>query len=297
MGARQAAASTTSECRSPEPGRPAELAPVRRALALRPGRRASPARTLGDSAAALPEHLHQPRGGRGGRPAREAGRPAAGLEGLRRRADRGDRPSDGLADRRGSRARRAGAQRRPGLALAAARGVLRAAGGLSRPPGQVDRGDRPRGRIDPRRPRGGLHAAARDDALGPGHRPAEGPRPAAGRADGRLARAPPGGPRATSTAAAPSSTARCTGPTRTTRTTSTWCSTRDSLGLEIAAEIVVQRRRGRTSRSSAARSGAPRWRRSRASTSPRSEPGRFRIGEHRPAALADARGLDIEPES
>ena len=70
------------------------------------------------------------------------------------------------------------------------------AGGLSRPPGQADRGDRPRRRIDPGRPRGQLHAAARDDADRPDHRAAEGPRDPAGRADGRLgADGPPGRPR------------------------------------------------------------------------------------------------------
>ena len=101
-----------------------------------------------------------------------------------------------VPDRRGPRLRRAGAERRPGLDLAAPRGALRPAGGLSRPPGQAGRGDRPGGRVDHRRPRGGLPAAARDDALGPDHRPAEGPRRAAGRADGRLGPdRPPGRPR------------------------------------------------------------------------------------------------------
>ena len=96
MGAWQAASTSTTEDAGAGPGRPHELAPVPRALAVRPGRGAarSPQRRV-DPGRAVPEHLHQPRGRRGGRHHRAAGRPAAGLEGLRRRAGRGDRPSDG----------------------------------------------------------------------------------------------------------------------------------------------------------------------------------------------------------
>ena len=53
--------------------------------------------------AAVPEHLHQPRGRRGGGHDRPDGRDPARLEGLRPRAARGDRPPDGAADRRGPR--------------------------------------------------------------------------------------------------------------------------------------------------------------------------------------------------
>ncbi len=56
---------------------------------------------------------------------------------------------------------------------------------------KLDRGDRPRGRIDPGRTWGRLHAAARDDVVGPRDRAAQGPGAAAGRADGGVG---PNGP-------------------------------------------------------------------------------------------------------
>ena len=46
-----------------EPGRPPELAPVLRDLAVRPGGRAQPARAQGSADRPVPEHLYQPRGG------------------------------------------------------------------------------------------------------------------------------------------------------------------------------------------------------------------------------------------
>ena len=92
-----------------------------------------------------------------------------------------------VSARRGPHARRAGAQRRPGLAAAPPRGILRPAGGLSRPPGQADRGHRPRRASRSSSAAGPNYMLPRrDDADGPHHRAVEGARDPAGRADGRL---------------------------------------------------------------------------------------------------------------
>ena len=78
MGARRAAASMNTEEARTQPGRPAELARVLRALAVRSGGRASAACALGDPGRAVPEHLHQPGGRRRGRAARKARRAGLG---------------------------------------------------------------------------------------------------------------------------------------------------------------------------------------------------------------------------
>ena len=171
---------------------------------------------------------------------RPPGRDPARLEGLRPRDPRGDRPAHGGPDRGGAVLRRAGPQRHAGLDPPPARGALCPAGGVSRPPGQADRGDRPRGGLDHRRPGGGLPPAEGVDALGPDHRPAEGEGRPARRADGRLdpdrpprrarPRPPPRPVRPDDASGRPDRPAPVT----------TSCSTRTAWGSPISVEILVR---------------------------------------------------------
>ena len=171
---------------------------------------------------------------------RADGRQTTRLEGLRRGAGRGHRAPDGGLPRRGPHARRAGAQRRPGLAVAPPRRILRPAGGLSRPPGQADRSDRPRRRVDPRWPRGELHAAAAVDADGPHHRAVEGARRSGWPSGWASPSARPGGPPGISTAAGSISIAPCTAPNSSDPHNFDLVLDSNSLGLEIATEVIVR---------------------------------------------------------
>ena len=144
----------------------------------------------------VPEHLHQPRDRGGGRRDRPDGGSAAGLEGLRPRAARGDRPSDGAADRRRpvpSTSWRPAWSRTGCLPLreehyAPQEAYLDHLAKLIEAIGRagesvlVGRG-------------AGFMLPARDDALDPDHRPAARPGRSPGRADGRVGpHRPAGGP-------------------------------------------------------------------------------------------------------
>ena len=227
MGARRAAAASMStEAAERQPGRPSELARVLRALALRSGRRAAGS-----------PHSRRSRA-RGSRISASAARPARGRRSSPSWSGQGlgwkvydEELVEAIAHRMGSPIDevRALDELAPSMVqdwlLPLREEYYAPQEAYLDHLAKIDRGDRPRRRIDPRRPRGRLHAAARHHAFGPRRSPRSRCAPADGRADGRLtAHRPAGRPRARPPPRR-SSTEPCTAPTPTTRTTSTWCST------------------------------------------------------------------------
>ena len=188
----------------------------------------------------VPEHLHQPRDRRGGGAiARMVGQRLGWKvydhELLEAIAHRMELPVDDV---------RAFDELAPSVVqdwlLAAPRGALRPPGSLPRSPGQADRGHRPGRRVGPGRPGRGVHAAPRDDAVGPDHRPLARSGPCAWPSGWASRCAPPGGRPETSIAAAPSSIARCTGWCRPIPHNYDMVLDSHSLGLDIAAEVIVR---------------------------------------------------------